>query len=102
MAISEIFEISQLKVYDIRKEAALEYAKSMQSYVKGDIVVCESPEDVTGVDALISVTQAQEPFIQKEWIEPRTVVFPMGSYQECDDQVILDADLIVVDHVGQA
>lgn len=26
----------------------------------------------------------------------------MGSYQECDDQVILDADEIVVDHVGQA
>jgi ornithine cyclodeaminase/alanine dehydrogenase len=103
MAISEIFEISQLKVYDVRKEAALEYAKSMQSYVKGDIVVCESPEHVTvGADAVISVTQAQEPFIQKEWIEPGTVVFPMGSYQECDDQVILDADLIVVDHVGQA
>jgi ornithine cyclodeaminase/alanine dehydrogenase len=103
MAISEVFDISELKVYDIRKEAALDFAKSMQSYVKGDIIVCESPEQVTvSADAVISVTQAQEPYIKKEWIEPGTIVFPMGSYQECEDQVILDADVIVVDHVGQA
>jgi ornithine cyclodeaminase/alanine dehydrogenase len=103
MGISEVFEISQLKVYDIRKEIALEFAEAMQSYVKGEIVVCESAEEAAGgVDTLISVTQAKEPFIKKEWIESGTVVFPMGSYRECEDQVILDADMIVVDHVGQA
>lgn len=64
--ISEIFDISELKIYDTRKEAALDFAKSMQTYVKGDIVVCELPEQVTGgADAVISVTQAQEPYIKK-------------------------------------
>ena len=31
-----------------------------------------------------------------------TVVFPMGSYKETEDEVILQSDGIVVDHVGQA
>ena len=34
-------------------------------------------------------------------MQPGSVVFTMGSYQECDDEFILAADRIVVDHVGQ-
>ena len=39
--------------------------------------------------------------MNNSWVEPGTVVFTMGSYQECNDEFILAADRIVVDHVAQ-
>ena len=54
------------------------------------------------MDAIITVTQAKDSFLKAEWIRPGTVVFPMGSYKEIEDEVILQSDAIVVDHVGQA
>jgi len=53
------------------------------------------------VDAIITVTQSKEKFLKNDWVTPGTVVFCMGSYQECEDAFILTADRIVVDHVGQ-
>jgi ornithine cyclodeaminase/alanine dehydrogenase len=76
LAISRAFAIEKLVVYDVSPEAAK-------------------------AQAVISVTQAKEKFIRRSWIGPGTVLFPMGSYQECEDSVILSADRIIVDHVEQ-
>ncbi|MEJ2284275.1 MAG: ornithine cyclodeaminase family protein [Desulfobacterales bacterium] len=102
MAISTIFDIEKLMVYDLYQEAALKFASQMKAFVKGDITVVNAPEEASqSVDAIITVTQSKEKFLKNEWVEPGTVVFTMGSYQECDDEFILAADRIVVDHVGQ-
>lgn len=50
---------------------------------------------------MICVTQSKDEFLKEEWLSPDTIVFPMGSYQECEDAVLLHADKIVVDHVEQ-
>ncbi len=50
---------------------------------------------------VVSVTQSKAAFIQDSWIKPGGILFPMGSYQECEDLFILNADKIVVDHAGQ-
>ena len=47
------------------------------------------------------VTQSKDKFVKNEWVKPGTIVFPMGSYQEVDDEFILGADRVVVDHIGQ-
>ncbi len=102
MAISTIFDIEEIKVYDLYQEAALKFAEEMKMFVKGEITVVDAPEEASqSVEAIITVTQAKEKFLKNEWVEPGTVVFTMGSYQECDDEFILAADRIVVDHVGQ-
>lgn len=103
MAVSEIFDIEKLVIFDVFEEASKKYKKDMASYVSGEIIIAEDQEEVTNdVDAIITVTQANDGFLQAEWIEEGTVVFPMGSYKEIEDEVILQADDIVVDHVGQA
>ena len=51
---------------------------------------------------MISVTQAQEKFLKGSWLKSGALVFPIGSYQECENEVILEADRIIVDHIGQA
>lgn len=102
-AISEVFDIDRLVIFDVFEEASNKYKEDMASYVKGEIVVAKEAQDATKeVDAIITVTQANDAFLKADWIEPGTVVFPMGSYKEIEDEVILQADGIVVDHIGQA
>ncbi len=102
MAISTIFDIEEIKVYDLYHETALNFSGEMKKFVNGRITVVDKPEAAAeSTDAIITVTQSKEKFLKDAWVEPGTVVFPMGSYQECDNEFILAADRIVVDHVGQ-
>jgi ornithine cyclodeaminase/alanine dehydrogenase len=101
-AISTIFDIEEIKVYDLYHEAALKFAGEMNTFVTGNITVVDRPEDAAkNMDTIITVTQSKEKFLKETWVEPGTIVFPMGSYQECEDEFILAAHKIVVDHVEQ-
>lgn len=101
-AISKVFDIEELRVYDVYRPAAEKFAEDMKDVVKGKIIICDTPADAADADALITVTQAHEPFLTAEMIKPGTVVFPMGSYKEVTDELMLSCDDIVVDHIGQA
>ena len=101
LAISQLFDIEEVRIYDVLKSAAEKYKEDMKDVVKGEIIVCNTPKEAAQGDAVICVTQSQDKFLLDEWVKPGTVVFPMGSYQECDDAMILNAKKIVVDHVGQ-
>ena len=101
MAISQLFDIEELKVYDIKREASDKFAEDMKSIVPGNIIIVDSPEEAADGDAVICVTQSKDKFVKNSWIKPGTILFAMGSYQECDDDFILSADEIIVDHIGQ-
>jgi len=101
MAISQLFDIEELKVYDIKREASEKFAEDMKSIVPGNIIIVDSPEEAADGDAVICVTQSKDKFVKNSWIKPGTILFAMGSYQECDDDFILSADEIIVDHIGQ-
>ena len=103
-AISDMFEVTELRVWNHRRSTAENFAEDMAEHVSGDIIICnpEEGEKAAQADILITVTNAQEPILLREWIKPGTVVFPMGSFQEIDDDFILSADKIVVDHSYQA
>lgn len=102
IAISELFEIEELTVYDIFPAAAEDFKETMAKYVKGEIKIASEPKQASeNVDTIICVTQSKDSFLKDEWVKPGTVVFPMGSYQEVEDKFILNADHIVVDHIGQ-
>lgn len=101
MAISEVFDIEELRVFDINREASLRFADDMKDTVKGDIIIADTPEDAAKGDAVVCVTQSKDKFVKDEWIKPGMALFPMGSYQECEDAFILNADKIIVDHIGQ-
>lgn len=101
MAISQLFDIDELKVYDIKKEASEKFASDMEDVVKGKIIIVDSPQEAADGDAIICVTQSKDKFVKNSWVKPGTVLFAMGSYQECADDFILTADKILVDHIGQ-
>ena len=101
MAIAELFDIEQLRVYDINPETSKKFAKDMKDKVRGDIIIVNSPQEAASGDAVIAITWSKDKFIENSWIKPGTVVFCMGSYQECEDAFILSADKIIVDHIAQ-
>lgn len=101
-AISQVFDINELRVYDINKEASLKFAKNMEYAVKGKIIIVDNPEKAAEGDAIITVTQSKERFVKNEWIKPGSIFFPMGSYQECENDLILNIDKIIVDHIEQS
>lgn len=101
MAISQLFDIEELRVYDIKREASEKFADDMKDTVAGNIIIADSPEEAADGDAVICVTQSKDKFVKNSWINPGTTLFALGSYQECDDDFILSADKIIVDHIGQ-
>jgi len=101
MAIAQLFDIEVLKVYDIKRKASEKFAEDMKDMVTGDIIIVDSPEEAADGDAIICVTQSKDKFVNNSWVKPGTALFTMGSYQECDDDFILTADKIIVDHIGQ-
>lgn len=101
MAISQLFDIEELRVYDIKREASEKFADDMKDTVAGNIIIADSPEEAADGDAVICVTQSKDKFVKNSWINPGTILFALGSYQECDDDFILSADKIIVDHIGQ-
>ena len=100
-AIAAVFDIEEVRVFDINGESALRYAENMKDIVKGKVTVVDNPRDAAWGDAIVCVTQSKEKFLKNEWITRGTNVFPMGSYQEVDDDFILSADRVIVDHIGQ-
>jgi len=101
MAISQLFDIEELKVYDIKREASEKFAEDMKNIVSGNIFIANSPEEAADGDAVICVTQSKDKFVKNSWVKAGTILFAMGSYQECDDDFILTTDKIIVDHIGQ-
>ncbi len=101
MAISEYFEIVEINVYDINRPSAEAFAENMKEYVTGNINITDTPEEAARAEAIICVTQSKEKFVKNSWIKPGSILFPMGSYQECENEFILSADKIIVDHIEQ-
>ena len=102
-AFSEIYNITELRVYDLYKEAALKFKEEMKDYVDGEIIVCDTPEEVaaTQPNVLVSFTHGDNKFITDGMVHPGQIVFPMGSFTEASDELLLNADKIIVDHMAQ-
>lgn len=101
-AVSRLMDIDTLYVWNHRRVTAEKFKEDMAEYVKGEIIVVDDGADAAVADALMTLTPAQEPIIKTEWVRPGTIVFPMGSFQEIEDSLILRADKIVADHVDQS
>ncbi len=100
-ALTCLFNVKTLYLYDPNPAAAAKFKEDMKDTVQGEIVICKEPKEAAGADAIISVTYATDGFLKGEWIKKGTVYFAMGSYRECDDEAILGADKVICDHVGQ-
>lgn len=87
-----------LKGYDIREEASKQFVKwvSQELGIQGE-VVGSAREAVEGSDMIATVTVADEPIVKDSWLKRGSFFAHVGSYQEEEEAVILNADKVVVD-----
>lgn len=89
--------IQSVRVYDIKAGAA----KGLQKDLTADDLTVEIagvPEEaVRNSDIVVTVTVADEPIVKSAWLAEGVFFAHVGSYQEEEEQVIVDADKVVVD-----
>lgn len=96
--LREVFKLKEVRVADIIKESRERYAKEMSEKFNINVIAVDSVEQaVKGADIVVTVTTADEPLINKDWVEPGMTILKLGSYQEIDLGIITSVDKVVVD-----
>jgi ornithine cyclodeaminase len=99
MAIkAAIPSIAVLKGYDIRAAASEGFAKwvAEELGIKG-LAVGSPKEAVEDSDIIVTVTVADEPIVKDSWLKRGYFFSHVGSYQEEEEDVVINADKVVVD-----
>jgi N-[(2S)-2-amino-2-carboxyethyl]-L-glutamate dehydrogenase len=90
--------IKDVRVYDLRHEAAVTYAAEMSKQLNLKVRAVETAEAaVRGADVVVTVTVADEPIVKDAWMKPGSFFSAVGSYQEEETAVVQNSDRIIVD-----
>ncbi len=104
--ITAIPSITRVKIYDVRRSAAVEAARFLESELGVDAYIVDDVEAaVRGVDILATCTPARQPIVRREWVEEGTHINAIGADapgKEELDPLILREARIVVDDLEQA
>jgi len=98
-AISKVFEIEEVKAYDIKQTAAEKFVKSCEKL--GIRAETKKLEETCHCDILVTTTPSREPVVRAEWVEDGTHINAIGAdapgKQELDLELIRRAKIIVDD-----
>ena len=99
MAIkAAIPSVRLVKGYDVRTDASESFTKWVSEDLGLVAEVVGSPRDtVEGSDIIATVTVADEPIVKDAWLKEGSFFAHVGSYQEEEEAVVLNADKVVVD-----
>ncbi len=92
-------DLAEVRVFDVRREAVERFVAWAADRHHGlRVAVADTAEDaVRGADCVVTATVADEPIVRAAWLKEGVLFAHVGSYQEEEEQVILQADKIVVD-----
>lgn len=105
-AILNVRDIEEVRVFDLSKERAEDFAKRMQDKFKDEFTfeikaVDSSKEAIEDADIITCVTTAKNPVFDAENLKKGTHINAVGSYtpemSEISEQTLLKADKIYVD-----
>jgi len=95
--------LKTIKLYDISQISAENLKKIIeQKFGSLEVFVADTAKEaVEGSDVVVTVTVADEPIVKDDWLKPGVFFSHVGSYQEEEEKVILNADKIVLDEWDQ-
>ncbi len=101
IAHAMLFNLKEIRVFDIFPDAAAKLIKSLAAYP----LKASSLEETVKSDILCTLTPAHQPVVQKKWLVPGTHINAVGAdapgKEELEPSVLNDA-LVVVDDLRQA
>ena len=102
LCMGRILDIKEVRLCDIRR-AAMEHFMSRFPDAPFAMAAFESNEEACrGSDVIITVTNADAELVREPWVRKGALVLTMGSFTETSDDVVLKADKIIADHIGQS
>jgi len=106
IALKEIFQLEEIRVWDINEEIGKRYATEMSELLGIDVEYSASREDVVrGSDIVVTVTPSKKALVMESWIEEGMHINAIGAdgpgKQELDPAIMKRADKIVVDSLNQ-
>ena len=104
IALQEVFDLSEVRVYDISRDAIENFIEFF-SFQDFDIKEMKNPKDVVGSDIVSTTTPVKDPVVKTEWVKDGTHINAIGAdtkgKQEIESSLLKKAK-IVVDDMGQA
>ena len=102
LALAEIFNLNECKVFDINKNAAETYRSEMLEQLScTEIKICRSCEEVvSGSDIVVTATTSPFPFFEGQWCEKGMLLVSIAAKSELKPEVLDRADKIVVDTIS--
>jgi alanine dehydrogenase len=100
-ALSHRFALRLAYVVDILPQVAEAYAAELEPEVDfpvEPVLLAQRERAVRGSDIIVTVTTGDQPLVQRNWLQPGSLVARLGSYQEVDLDVITGADKVIVDN----
>jgi ornithine cyclodeaminase/alanine dehydrogenase-like protein (mu-crystallin family) len=83
--------IDEVRVYDIRPEAAAAYAAEMSAKYGVEVKVCGGVEQaVRDADIICTVTPSKEAYLPLEWVKPGAHVNAVGTFSPSTREVCSD------------
>jgi len=107
LALSNVLEIEELRVYGRNEERREAFAEEQNAQLGVKTVAAVSPEAaVRGADVVVTVTTSQTPVIDADWVEPHATVAAIGSNfrnrAELPPELVERAQTVVVDQLATA
>ena len=99
-ALTAVLEsLNTIRVFDVRRETAEQFvAWAGDVWPELDIAIADTAEAaVRGADCIVTATVADEPIVKAAWLKEGVFFSHVGSYQEEEEAVIIEADKVVVD-----
>ena len=106
LALKELFQLEEVRVWDIDEKIAQKYSIEMSELLGIDVKNFTNREEVVrGSDIVVTVTPSKKALVEVEWIEKGMHINAIGAdgpgKQEHDPAIVKLADKVVVDSLSQ-
>lgn len=105
-ALREIFELEEIRAWDIDEKGAKKYSNEMRESLGIQVTSStDLKEVVSGADIVVSVTPSRKPLVKLDWIDEGMHINAIGAdgpgKQELEPSIVAKADKVVVDSLSQ-
>jgi len=105
LALSELFDIKEVKVTSLHMEECKEFECRLESEIDCEFTKTMNLEQICDCDILVTTTPSRNYLVEKEWVKPGTHINAIGAdakgKQEIDPSLLVHSKL-VVDDIPQA
>ncbi|MBE0526433.1 MAG: ornithine cyclodeaminase family protein, partial [Candidatus Thorarchaeota archaeon] len=106
LALKEIFQLEEIRVWDIDEKIATRYSSEMSELLGIDVKNFTNCEEVVrGSDIVVTVTPSKKALVKEDWIAKGMHINAIGAdgpgKQELDPAIVKLADKVVVDSFSQ-